>query len=100
MSMSRDYPYPVIIQDGKRYGLGTHISNFTGHTQTRVSDTAEANDVATIHRGFKVYFDVDAMLEALKHVRFQPRNTITEVDLGPDRQARRLKNDLFAPKVA
>jgi hypothetical protein len=98
--MFSEYPYPIVMRNGKRFGKRAHLSRHTSDSIRTINDTVTFCGVDVIQIDFQFYIDIDATMEGLAKRRFQPSSTITEIDLGPDREARRLKNDLFAPKVA
>jgi hypothetical protein len=73
--MSKEYIFPMIVQDNKRFALRHHVSIYSGYTIGTINRLIESGDIAAHLIGYQVYIDVDEALIVLSKSRFHPKKS-------------------------
>jgi hypothetical protein len=91
--MGKEYEFPVIIKDNKRFALRWYITKYSGYSHAIINRFIESGDIAAHLIGTQVYVDVDEALTVLSKSRFHPKKSAlaaTKILSGDQ------KTDLFA----
>jgi hypothetical protein len=81
--MSTDFPFPMIVQDGKRYARYSHVAAYAHRPVSVVTRLVDNGDIAEHLINAQVYIDIDESLAVLATVnpRGKKPTKLIEVDL-------------------
>jgi hypothetical protein len=81
--MTDDYPFPVVMQNGKSHALRNHVSIYSGYPVPIINRFIDSGELEIRLIGLQVYIDVEEALNLLYKSKFMPKRTA----LGVKREA-------------
>jgi hypothetical protein len=91
--MNKEYIFPMIVKDNKRFALRHHVSIYSGYSIGVINRLIDSGEIDTHLIGYQVYIDVDDALTILCRSKFHPKKSALAANkiLSADQKA-----DLFA----